>query len=103
MYNGTVSEAAVAIVWLPGTFKIREQPKSGFIKIGGSYTLNCKAIGPGTLVYSWERKTVYKWTTVSRCINYVTSSPGQYRCRVTNEVESIVSKIATVEYCSKYK
>ena len=102
VYNGTVSEAAVVIVHLQGIFEIRQQPKSGLIKRGGSYTLKCNATGPGTLVYSWERKTAHKWTTVSRHRrSYIASSPGQYRCRVTNEAGSIVSKIATIKYCSK--
>ena len=102
VYNSTISDAAVVIVHLQGIFKIRQQPKNGLIKSGGSYTLKCNATGPGTLVYSWERKTGRKWTTVSRHTkSYITSSPGQYRCRVTNEAGSIVSEIATVKYCSK--
>ena len=103
VYNGTVSEAAVVIVHLQSILKITQHPKSVVIrKRGRFYTLKCNAIGPGTLVYSWERKSTHKWTTVSRHRrSYTTSSPGQYRCRVTNEAGSIVSEIATIQYCSK--
>ena len=102
VFNGSISEAAIVKVQLQDIFEITEQPKSGVLKSGRSYTLKCKATGPGTLIYSWEIKTSRKWATVIRYTrSYTTLSPGQYRCRVTNEAGSIVSKIATVKFCSK--
>ena len=100
VYNGSVSEVAVVIV--QGIFEIMKQPKSAVIKQRGSHTLKCNATGTGMLVYSWEKNIANNWTTVSRYqASYTTTSPGLYRCRVTNEAGSITSKTATVEQCSK--
>ena len=85
-------------------------PTDSDVPMGNSITLRCKAIGTGTLVYSWERSSGSSWTTVSNdnTTSYTTDTTlaiGQYmyRCRVNNEAGSVVSNIATVnvygEYC----
>lgn len=97
-----VSDEAVVIVHTQGVLEITDQLKRGFIKKGEIFSLTCNATGPGTLVYSWERKTAHKWITVSgNKTSYKTSSLGRYRCRVTNEAESITSKVAVIKYYSK--
>ena len=85
-------------------------PTDDDVAVGISVTLRCKAIGIGNLDYSWERYTGSNWTTVSDDdrTSYTTDTTlaiGQYmyRCRVSNDVRSVVSNIATVnvygEYC----
>ena len=80
------------------------------IPVRRSITLTCKAIGTGTLVYSWERSSGSSWTTVSNdnTTSYTTDTTlaiGQYmyRCRVSNDAGSVVSNNAIVnvygEYC----
>ena len=87
-----------------------DHPINDNIILGKSITLMCRAYSVGTLVYSWERSSGSNWTTVSNdnTTSYTTDTTlaiGQYmyRCRVNNEVESVVSNIATVnvygEYC----
>ena len=99
----TVSEVAVVIVQSQDTLNIIDSPpKRSFIKRGNFYTLNCNASGPGTVVYSWERRHSNVWTTISMHeTSYNVSSPGQYRYRVTNEAESIVSNMIVIKYYSK--
>ena len=81
--------------------------------MGESTTLMCKAIGTGTLVYSWERSSGSSWTTVSNdnTTSYTTDTTlaiGQYmyRCRVSNDAGSVVSNNAIVnvygEYCCSW-
>ena len=98
----TVSEVAVVIVQSQGTLNIIDSPpKRGFLKRGNFYTLTCNASGPGTVIYSWERRHGNIWTTISTHeTSYNVSSPGQYRCRVTNEAESIVSNMIVIKYYS---
>ena len=79
--------------------------------MGESITFMCRAIGIGTLVYSWERSYgSSSWTTVSNdsTASYTTDTTlatGQYmhRCRVSNDAGSVVSNNAIVnvygEYC----
>ena len=86
-------------------------PTGASIPLRRSITLTCRAIGLGTLVYSWERRTSgSSWTTVSNdnTTSYTTNTTlaiGQYmyRCRVRNEAGSVVSNNAIVnvygEYC----
>ena len=88
---------------------IADHPTGDDVIIGKSITLTCRAIGTGTLVYSWERSFGSNWTTISNnTTSYTTDTTlaiGQYmyRCRVSNEAGSVVSNIATVnvygEYC----
>ena len=70
----------------------------------------CRASGLGTLVYSWERSSGRRWTTVSNdnTTSYATDTTltiGEYmyRCRVSNGTTMVVSNSATVnvygEYC----
>ena len=68
-----------------------------------SISLFCMANSLGTIMYSWERSSGSNWTTVSNVniTSYTTDTTlaiGQYiyRCRVSNEVGSVVSNIATV-------
>ena len=83
---------------------------SNNIPVGRSITLMCRASGLGTPVYSWERRSGSRWTTVSNdnTTSYTTDTTlaiGQYmyRCRVSNDAGSIVSNNAIVnvygEYC----
>ena len=80
------------------------------VPLGRSLTLMCTASCLGTLVYSWERSSGGSWTIVSNdnTTSYTTNTTlafGQYmyRCRVSNEAESVVSNNAIVnvygEYC----
>ena len=90
---------------------IIDHPTGDDVPIRESITLTCRAIGTGTLVYSWERRSSgSSWTTVSNdnTTSYTTNTTlaiGQYmyRCRVSNDAGSVVSTIATVnvygEYC----
>ena len=100
----TVSEVAVVIVQSQGTLNIIDSPpKRGVLKRGIFSTLTCNASGPGTVVYSWERRQNNVWTTISTHeTSYNISSAGQYRCRVTNEAKSIVSNMIVIKYYSKY-
>ena len=69
----------------------------------------CSASGSGTLIFSWERSiNGSSWTTVSNAntTTYTTDTTlaiGQYvyRCRVSNEDESVVSTNATVDMYGK--
>ena len=83
-------------------------PTGKDVPVGESASFSCRAIGTGTLVYSWERSSGSSWTTVSNTTSYTTDTTlaiGQYmyRCRVSNEAGSVVSNITTVnvygEYC----
>ena len=51
-------------------------------------------------MYYWEEKKSDKWITVDstniHVTSYATSTTGQYRCNVTNEVGSVVSSVVTV-------
>ena len=89
---------------------ITHQPIEDDVPMGESTTLMCKAIGTGTLVYSWERSSGSSWNTVSNisATSFTTDTTlaiGQYmyRCRVSNEAGSVVSNNAIVnvygEYC----
>ena len=81
---------------------------SSDVPVGRSITLTCGASGLGTVVYSWERSSGSKWTTVSNDnTSYTTDTTlaiGQYmyRCRVSNEAGSVVSNIAIVYVCGEY-
>ena len=105
VFNGIkaiVSDVAIVKVHPQGSLAIINHPKSLLSKIKQFCVLTCNASGPGTLMYSWETKLANKWTTVSRYgASYITSLEGQYRCRVTNEAESVVSKVAYVKYYSE--
>ena len=83
---------------------------SSDIPVERNITMTCRAIGIGTLVYSWERSSGSSWTTVSNdnTTSYTTDTTlaiGQYmyRCRVSNDAGSVVSNNAIVnmygEYC----
>ena len=69
----------------------------------------CSASGSGTLTFSWDRSiNGSNWTTVSNdnTTTYTTDTTlaiGQYvyRCRVSNEDESVVSTNATVDMYGK--
>ena len=65
---------------------------------GSSYTTSCRAAGYGSLTYYWKRKVHKKWTNVdsNNKTSYETTNTGQYRCKVTNEVGSVVSPMITV-------
>ena len=90
---------------------IADHPIDNSVPLGRSATLTCKAIGVGTLEYSWERSSgSSNWTTVSNdnTTSYTTDTTlaiGQYmyRCRVSNDAGSVVSNNAIVnvygEYC----
>ena len=70
----------------------------------------CSANGLGTPMFSWEMSfNDSKWITVSNdnTTSYTTKTSlpvGQYmyRCRVSNESESVVSSVATVNVYGKY-
>ena len=89
---------------------ITHHPNGGDVPMGESITFMCRAIGVGTLEYSWERSSGSNWTTVSNdnTTSYTTDTTlaiGQYiyRCRVNNDAGSVVSNNAIVnvygEYC----
>ena len=89
---------------------INDPLSSDDVPEGRSITLTCRAVGIGTLSYSWERKSGSSWTTVSNdnTTSYATDTTlaiGQYvyRCIVSNDAGSVVSKKAAVnvygEYC----
>ena len=90
--------------------EIIDHPTGGDVPIGRSITLMCRASGLGTLVYSWERRSGRRWTTVSNdnTTSYTTDTTltiGEYmyRCNVSNEAGPVVSNSTTVnvygEYC----
>ena len=90
--------------------RILEHPVGDSVPVNGTVTLACKASGIGILVYSWEKSFGGNWTIVSNDnttshITDTTLAIGQYmyRCRVSNEAESVVSNNAIVnvygEYC----
>lgn len=98
-----VSDAAVVMVQPQDSLVITDHPKSVLLKRKQFLVLTCNASGPGTLVYSWEGKPEGKWTTISRYgTSYNTSAEGRYRCRVTNEAESVVSTVAYIRYYSEW-
>ena len=88
---------------------ITQQPIGGRILVGRNITLMCSASGSGTLTFFWERSiNGSSWTTVSNAntTSYTTDTTlaiGQYvyRCRVSNEDESVVSTNATVDMYGK--
>ena len=61
-------------------------------------TLQCIAIGEGSLVYYWEMNVLENWITIdsNNRTSYTTNTTGQYRCNVTNEVGSVISPVITV-------
>ena len=82
---------------------ITDHPLNSDMPLRQNITLTCKAIGTGTLVYSWERSSGSSWTTVSNdnTTSYTTDTTlaiGQYmyRCRVSNDAGSVVSNNAIV-------
>ena len=105
VFNGMkaiVSDVAIVMVHPQGSLAIINHPKSILSKVKQFCVLTCNASGPGTLMYSWESQLASKWTTVSKYgASYITSSEGRYRCRVTNEAESVVSKVAYIKYYSE--
>ena len=89
---------------------ITHHPNRGDVPMGESITFMCRAIGIGTLEYSWERSSGSSWTNVSNdnTTSYTTDTTlaiGQYtyRCNVSNDAGSVVSNNAIVnvygEYC----
>ena len=102
-------------IYCLGIPNIVQQPMGGDVLKKGNMKivtiiLMCKAVGLGTLVYSWERSSGSSWTTVSNdnTTSYTidtTLAIGQYmyRCRVSNDAGSVLSNNATVnvygEYC----
>ena len=90
---------------------IRDHPKgTNDVAMGRSITLTCRGSGQGMLEYSWEIRSSGRWTTISNTNtrSYTTDTTlaiGQYmyRCRVSNDVGSVVSNNAIVnmygEYC----
>ena len=90
---------------------ITDHPTGGDVPMGRSITLMCRASGLGTLVYSWERSSSdSSWITVSNdnTTSYTTDTTltiGQYmyRCVVSNESGSVMSRNATLnvygEFC----
>ena len=92
-----------------GTPVISDDPTGSNVPFGESFMLTCSGNGQGTIMFSWERSFGDTWITVStNSTSYTISTTlaiGQYmyRCRVSNEVGSVVSNIATVnvygEYC----
>ena len=90
---------------------IEDHPSSSNdVPVGRSITLMCRAVGIGTLSYSWERSSGSSWTTVSNdnTTSYTTDTAlaigrYRYRCRVSNDAGSVVSNDAVVnvygEYC----
>ena len=93
-----------------GPPEITDHPTGGDVLMGRGITLMCRASGLGTLEYSWERRSSgSSWTTVSNdnTTSYTTDTTltiGEYmhRCRVSNEIGSVVSNSATVVVCGKY-
>ena len=83
---------------------------SNDVPVGRSITLMCRAVGIGTLLYSWERSSgSNNWTTVSNdnTTSYTTDTTlaiGQYmyRCRVRNDAGSVVSNEAVVDVYGEY-
>ena len=84
---------------------IMDHPTNNSVPIGRGATLTCKAIGTGSLVYSWQRSSgsSSSWTTVSNnnTTSYttdITLAIGRYmyRCNVSNEDGSVVSNNAIV-------
>ena len=94
-----------------GSPVITHHPIGDDVPTGESISVMCRAIGVGTLEYSWERRSDNSnWTTVSNdnTTSYTTDTTlaiGQYmyRCRVSNDAGSVVSNNAIVnvygEYC----
>ena len=89
---------------------ITNHPTGGDVPMGSSITFTCTANRRGSIVYSWERISDSRWTTVSNnnTISYTTDTTlaiGQYmyRCNVSNSDGSVVSNNAIVnvygEYC----
>ena len=78
---------------------INVHPKGGDTPLGMSTTVQCKASGLGTLVYTWEsRQANQTWITIAdhnSTVHNVTNT-GYYRCRVNNEAGSVVSQQAQV-------
>jgi len=89
---------------------ITTHPIGGYKPIGRSITLMCRASGPGTLVYSWQRRiSGNPWTIVSNHSSKSYTTPTtltigeyMYRCRVNNEAGSVVSRSATVIVYGEY-
>jgi len=78
---------------------ITVHPMGGEIPLGVSTTVQCKASGLGTLVYTWEsRQANQTWTTIAdhNSTTHNITDTGYYRCRVTNEAGSVVSQRAEV-------
>ena len=78
---------------------ITVHPKGGDIPLGMSVTIQCKANGLGTLVYTWESRQLNQtWTAITdhTSTTYNVTDTGYYRCRVNNEAGSIVSQRAEV-------
>ena len=89
---------------------IMDHPTDNSVPLGRGATLTCKAIGTGSLIYSWQRSSgSSNWTTVSNdnTTSYTTDTTlaiGQYmyRCRVSNDAGSVVSNNAIVNVYGEY-
>ena len=93
-----------------GPPSITTHPRGVTISQETTTTLTCSAtIESGTLMYSWERRSDIRWTTINNANSpaYTTNSNmavGQYtyRCVVRNEAGSVVSNSATVNVYGEY-
>ena len=89
---------------------IVQQPiQYSIVTVGRNVTFTCRASGLGTLVYSWVRNSGSSWTTVSNdnTKSYTTDATlaigdHVYRCRVSNEAGSVLSRLAIVNVYGQY-
>ena len=89
-----------------GPPSITTHPRDVTIALRSTANLTCSADGDGTLMYSWDRSSGRRWTTVATSPSYTTNSNmtvGQYmyRCVVSNEAGSVMSNSATVNVYGK--
>jgi len=79
------------------------------IPVGSTTTLTCSAVGGGTLMYSWERRSGRSWRSISnaKSQSYTTNrnmpvGRYTYRCAVRNEAGLVESNSTTVIVYGEY-
>ena len=98
----------IALLLIVTGVAITTHPTSVVITVNTNVTLNCEGTGRGSITYQWETSDINRleWMNISdsnttRLVVGNLEQSQQYRCIVSNKVNSTMSDSATVYVLSK--